>query len=359
VEGLAAAAAAEGAEVEVVARPLGIHPMKSNITGSTMKNSLQSIWRITTFGVGSALLSSLLLLLNLHLPFTSCAEESRRNFATPEAAVAALAEAVKTHDQGALKAIFGPDVEEVENPDRIQATNEWIAFSAALEQGSHLSHESNTNCVLEVGTNSWPFPIPIVKQNGRWLFDTEAGQDELLNRRIGRNELATLQVMRAYLEAQREYASRDHDGDQVLEFAQKLNSSPGTHDGLYWEPGPDGEISPLGPLVAYAQGEGYELASSDDDDEVPGPFHGYYYRILTRQGKHAPGGKYDYVINGNMIGGFALIAWPASYGESGIMTFIVNQQGRVYQKDLGSKTAKMVGRIKEYDPDSTWVPSPD
>jgi hypothetical protein len=212
--------------------------------------------------------------------------------------------------------------------------------------------------VLEVGTNSWPFPIPIVRQNGRWLFDTKAGEEELLNRRIGKNELATLQVMRGYVEAQREYASRDRDGDEVLEYAQKLRSSPGMKDGLYWSPDLDGEISPFGPFVAYAQGKGYGLASTSED-EVPGPFHGYYFKILTRQGKHAPGGKYDYIINGNMIGGFALVAWPASYEDSGVMTFIVSQQGVVYQKDLGAKTSKLASALKAYDPDSSWVRSPD
>jgi hypothetical protein len=286
------------------------------------------------------------------------AKETNRTFATPEQAVASLATAARAEDQEALHSIFGPALEDIENPDRVQATNDLATFAAALDQSFRINHDSNTKCVLEVGTNGWLFPIPIVQRDGHWFFDTEAGQEELLNRRIGRNELATLQVMRAYVEAQREYASRDRDGDDVLEYAQKLNSSPGTHDGLYWPPGPDGEISPLGPFVAYAQGEGYELNSSGEDS-VPGPFHGYFYKILTRQGKHAPGGKYDFIINGNMIGGFAMVAWPARYGDSGIMTFIVNQQGRVYQKDLGPKTAKLAFSMNAYDPDPTWIISPD
>jgi hypothetical protein len=207
-----------------------------------------------------------------------------------------------------------------------------------------------------VGTNDWPFPIPLVQQNGRWFFDTAAGKEELLNRRIGQNELAALEVARAYVQAQREYASRDRDGDEVLEYATKLNSSPGNHDGLYWPPEPGGEISPLGPLVANAQGEGYRFRREGGAQE---PFHGYFFKMLTRQGRHAAGGKYDYVINGNMIGGFALVAWPAEYGDTGVMTFIVNQQGVVWQKDLGAKTGKVAAQMKAYDPDASWSLSPD
>jgi hypothetical protein len=201
--------------------------------------------------------------------------------------------------------------------------------------------------------------VPIVKKDGGWFFDTDAGKDELLSRRVGKNELATLPVMRAHVEAQREYASRDHDGDGVLEYAQRLVSSPGKRDGLYWPLDFDGEESPLGPLVAYAQAEVYSPELRDEKEVERGPYHGYYFKILTRQGKHAPGGKYDYVINGNMIGGFAMIAWPADYGGSGVMTFIVNQQGRVYQKDLGPKTSKLASRMKSYDPDPSWTLSPD
>jgi len=286
------------------------------------------------------------------------AEDSTKTFATPDEAVYALAAAAKSQDQDALRAIFGPAFEEMENPDQIQATNECLAFAVALDQSSHLLRISDSKIVLEVGTNSWPFPVPLVKQAGRWYFDTAAGQDELLNRRIGRNELATLDVMRAYVDAQREYASRDRDGDEVLEYAQRLASTPGTKDGLYWPPDLDGEISPLGPFVAHAQAEGY-FGDTPIDKHSPQPFDGYLFKILTRQGKHAPGGKYDYVINGNMIGGFALVAWPAEYGQSGIMTFIVNQQGRVYQKDLGPKTSKIANKMSVYDPDDSWRVSSD
>ena len=243
------------------------------------------------------------------------------------------------------------------NPDAVQAANEFAAFAAAFAETNRLVRESDTRRVLELGNDPWPFPVPIVRKDGHWFFDTAAGKDELLNRRIGRNELETLKVVRAYVQAQREYASRDRDGDGVLEYAQNFLSTPGNKDGLYWSPEPDGEISPLGPLVAAAQAEGYR--KSTGEKSAPQPFHGYLFKILTRQGKHASGAKYDYVINGNMIGGFALVAWPAGYGETGIMTFIVNQQGRVYQKDLGPQTGKTAGTMKAYDPDKTWTVSPD
>jgi hypothetical protein len=165
--------------------------------------------------------------------------------------------------------------------------------------------------------------------------------------------------MRAYVEAQREYASVDHDGDRVLEYAQRLVSTAEKHDGLYWPPQYEGDESPLGPLVAYAQALGYTPELREEDEAERGPYHGYYFKILARQGKHAPGGKYNYVINGHMIGGFAMVAWPAEYGQSGVMTFIVNQEGRVYQKDLGETTAKIVKKMTTYDPDPSWQVSPD
>jgi hypothetical protein len=294
----------------------------------------------------------------LAVPVASLAVDATNTFATPEQAVESLAAAVKAQDGPTLRSMFGAALEEIENPDRIQATNEFLTFSAALDQQHRIIHESDTRCVLEVGTNSWPFPIPIVQRDGRWFFDTAAGTEELTNRRIGRNELAALETVRAYVDAQREYAGRDRDGDEVLEYAQRLASSPGQTDGLYWPPELNGEVSPLGPLVAHAQAGGY-FGDTPIDKISPQPFEGYLFKILTRQGKHAPGGKYDYIINGNMIGGFALVAWPASYGDSGIMTFIVNQQGRVYQKDLGAKTDKIARGMKAYDPDETWRLSPD
>ncbi len=281
-----------------------------------------------------------------------------QTYATPEEAVAVLLAATSAGDSNAFRVIFGPVGVEIQNPDRVQAANELTAFNAAVSEHQRLVHESDTRCVLEIGTNAWPFPVPIVKRNGQWFFDTEAGKEEILNRHIGKNELATLQVVRTYVEAQREYASKDRDGDEVLEYAQKFGSTPGTKDGLYWPADLDGEISPLGPLMAEAQETGYGRKPREEG-EAPQPFHGYFFKVLTRQAKSAPGGKYDYIINGNMIGGFALVAWPAKHGESGIMTFIVNQQGRVYQKDLGPKTTAIAEAMRAYDPDKAWSLSAD
>jgi hypothetical protein len=299
------------------------------------------------------------------LLFISCAGSpglaaagSIQAFPTPEEAVKALGQAVNATNRAALAVLFGPDSETLANPDPVQGAREMAEFAAAFNETNRLVRTSETRMTLEVGGNAWPFPIPLVKASGGWQFDTAAGLDEIQNRRIGRNEIEVLRVMRAYVEAQREYASRDRDGDDVLEFAQKLSSSPGKTDGLYWPLELNGEVSPLGPLVARAHEEGYSPDRSADD-EGPQPFHGYLFKLLKRQGKHAPGGKYDYVINGNMIGGFALVAWPVEYGESGVMTFIVNQRGRVYQRDLGKDTATAAKRIVAFDPAPGWRVSED
>ncbi|MFI5324152.1 MAG: DUF2950 domain-containing protein, partial [Thermodesulfobacteriota bacterium] len=191
----------------------------------------------------------------------------------------------------------------------------------------------------------------IVKKGERWIFDTEAGREEILNRRIGRNELNVIEVLHAYVDAQREYASKDRNGDGSLEFAQKLVSTNGKHDGLYWETKEGEEMSPFGPLAAQAAKEGYNVKPQSDDYS---PYHGYFYKILKGQGKSAHGGRYDYVVNGKMILGFALVAYPSKYGSSGIMTFIVNQEGVVYEKDLGKNTADIAQSMKWYDPDGSW-----
>jgi hypothetical protein len=300
-------------------------------------------------------LSSLLTL----CPSSLRADELGKAFATPAEAVSALDLAVNTTNRAEFAVLFGTESEDwLANPDTVQGARELADFSAAFNATNHLVHDSQTQLTLEVGTNDWPFPIPLVKTADGWRFDTEEGREEILNRRIGRNELDVLAAMRAYVDAQREYASKDRNGDQVLQYAQRIRSSPGKTDGLYWPTELNGEVSPLGPLVALAQGKGY-FSKKSTADPGPQPFHGYFFKILTRQGKHAPGGKYDYIINGNMIGGFALVAWPAEYDESGIMTFIVNQQGRVYQKDLGEATSKIVRKMDAYDPDSSWRLSAD
>lgn len=303
-------------------------------------------------------IKSLLVALALSGTFSLEAAEMGKGFATPEQAVSALQSAAAAKSPSELRDIFGPAGEVLENPDRIQATNELNRFLDAMNTTNRIIRESETNCVLEVGTNLWPFPVPIIQQNGRWFFDTEAGKEELLNRRIGNDELSVLGALRAYVDAQREYASRDRVGNDVLQYAQRLASTPGKKDGLYWPTELDGETSPLGPMVADAQGEGYKV-QQQGQSATRVPFHGYYFKILTRQGKDASGGEYSYVINGNMIGGFAMVAWPAEYGVTGVMTFIVNQRGRVYQKDLGPDTTKIASSMNAYDPGPGWSISPD
>lgn len=280
-----------------------------------------------------------------------------KTFASPEDAVGALKKAVNNRDTNALAAIFGPAVEEVRSPDPVQAQNELEEFGDMLNASNHIERADGGKYILEIGEDRYPFAIPIAQKGGSWYFDTEAGKEELINRRVGRDELEALRSVRAYVDAQREYATKDRDGDEVLEYAQKIISTPGQRDGLYWpvDSDPNGEESPLGPVFADAQNEGYLKAPREEGERQP--FHGYYFKILTEQGKHAPGGAYNYIINGNMIGGFALVAWPADYGDSGVMTFIVNQQGRVYQKDLGEKTGEIAENMKAYDPDPTWKAS--
>jgi len=277
-----------------------------------------------------------------------------KTFASPEDAVGALKKAVNSRDTNALTAIFGPAVEEIRASDPVDAQNEVADFAEKLNASNHIERAEGGRCILEVGQDRYPFAIPIAQKGGSWYFDTEAGKEELINRRVGRNELEALKSVRAYVDAQREYASKDRDGNEVLKYAQKIISTPEKRDGLYWpaDDDPNGQESPLGPVFAEAQNEGYLKAPRNENERQP--FHGYFFKILTEQGKHAPGGAYNYIINGNMIGGFALVAWPADYGDSGIMTFIVNQQGKVYQKDLGEKTDEIVKNMKAYDPDQGW-----
>lgn len=278
-----------------------------------------------------------------------------RSFNSPRDAFEALQHAANSASLTELRAIFGPRLDEIANPDKVQATNEVAAFAAAVRETNRWVPIAERRLALEYGPDRTLFPVPLVENAGRWTFDTDAGAEELINRRIGRNELAVLDVVRTYVQAQREYAARDRDDDQVLEYAQKFASTQGAKDGLYWPAELDGTISPLGPLVAEAQTVGYRKGEESGRQ----PFHGYYFKILTRQGKHAPGGAYDYIINKNMIGGFALVAWPAEYDETGVMTFIVNQQGQVFQRDLGSRTGKLAESMKSYDPDDSWHLSPD
>ena len=300
-------------------------------------------------------LASGLVLLALTLPVDASATDER-TFASPQEAVGALVAAAKNHDTAALHAIFGSAREDLISPDVVQATAESKRFIQRLTQKTRLIKLSDSSSTLAIGTDGWPFPIPLVKQDGHWFFDTVAGKKEILARRIGRDEIGAIDVCNAYVSAQRDYAGQDRLGDGVLAYAQFLRSTPGTHDGLFWPAKPGEELSPLGPLVAQARVEGYRRTAKMLND-AQAPYHGYYFKILTRQGGRAPGGKYDYLINGRMLAGFALIAWPAQWGNTGVMTFIVNQQGKVYQKNLGPATAELARAVFSYAPDDTWSPA--
>jgi hypothetical protein len=277
-------------------------------------------------------------------------------FTSPQEAVNALVIAATNHDTNELNSIFGAEGQALISPDVVQATEGFKMFVQHLAEKTQLITNSDSNITLEIGSDGWPFPIPLVKQDDHWFFDTAAGGREILARRIGRDETGAINVCNTYVEAQREYAGQNRLEDGVLAYAQFLRSTPGTHDGLFWPTNSGAELSPLGPLVAQARVEGYPRAAKMIND-IQAPYHGYYFKILTRQGKHAAGGRYNYIINGRMIAGFALVAWPAEWGNTGVMTFIVNQQGKIYQKNLGPKTVKIARGMTTYDPDDTWVPA--
>ena len=273
----------------------------------------------------------------------------QRTFASPEEAVKAFVEALKSNDVKALETILGPGSRD------LVSSGDPVADEAVREKFLGRYGEKNklevteTKAVLNLGNDDWPFAIPIVKKDALWRFDAKAGREEILARRIGQNELNAIQVCLAVVDAQREYFLKDRDGDGILEYAQKFASDKGKKNGLFWRSKEGEEQSPLGPLAAVAYNQGYRKKGAN-----PQPFYGYYYRILQGQGKNPPGGAYDYMVKGNMIGGFALVAYPAKYASSGVMTFIVNHDGVVYQKDLGRNTEKAAQAMKVFDPDSTW-----
>ena len=276
------------------------------------------------------------------------AEATQRRFASPDEAMTALVHAIRIGDRKTLLAILGPGGQSlVYSGDAVADRIAGQRFAAEYEQAHHVE-AGGGKLVLHVGADDFPFPIPLVPDGPEWRFDTAAGKEEILNRRIGRNELDTIQVCLAYVDAQRDYYSEDRNADGLREYASKFASTPGKHDGLFWPTKPGEPPSPLGPLVVRARGEGYA------GHKQGAPYHGYLFRILTAQGPAAPDGAYDYMAHGRMIGGFALVAYPAQYGVSGVMTFIVNHEGVVYEKDLGPDTAAIARAMKLYNPDSTW-----
>ncbi|NNM84269.1 MAG: DUF2950 domain-containing protein [Phycisphaerales bacterium] len=275
-------------------------------------------------------------------------------FASDDAAAAALLAAVKAQDHAQLHKIFGPAIKELSTGDKVEDHRHFEDFVAHAQQKFWLEKQSANTSIVHVGDKNWPFPIPITRlPDGRWFFNTVVGKQEILARHIGADELKTIKVCAAYVEAQRQYASAYHDGSDVLQYAQRLVSKPGTPDGLYWPAAAGQAESPFGPLAAQAAAEGYKPGKKAH--QGPHPFFGYYFRILTQQGPAAPGGAYNYIINGNMIAGCALVAFPATYRASGVMTFIVNQQGKIYQKDLGQDTISVARKMTTYNPDASWT----
>lgn len=275
----------------------------------------------------------------------------QRVFPTPEAGVAALAEALKANDEAALRGILGRrgvDLIGLRKPSGGEEPHQ--RFLAAYTESNKLVPKGSDKVVLEVGKDNWPFPIPLVRAADGWRFDTRLGEQEVLARRVGRNELAAIQVCLAIGEAEHEYSSAARDKDGALKFTARFVSTPGRRDGLYWESASGDSLSPLGPFVAAA---GVDAAAGHAVLER-GPYHGYYYRILTRQGKNAKGGAYSYVVHGMMIGGFAVLAYPARYGYTGVKTFMVSHDGEVFEKDLGKNTRAIAERIQAFDPDESW-----
>lgn len=278
------------------------------------------------------------------------AETKQKSFATPEEAAKELVAAAKAHDTKALLSILGAGAKPIlSSGDKVMDQESRVRFVASYEQANKLE-KTGDKAVLVTGKDGWPFPIPIMKAADGWRFDTKAGKEEVLNRRIGRNELSVIQVVQAYVDAQREYYLRNPQGDKLLHYAQKFASTQGRKDGLYFPVKAGEKPSPLGPLIVGAKAEGYEKSK----DGKRTAYHGYYYRILKAQGPDAPGGAYNYVVRGKMMGGHALVAWPATYGNSGVMTFIVNHDGVVYEKDLGPDTAAAVQKITKFNPDKSW-----
>lgn len=272
-----------------------------------------------------------------------------KNYPSPDAAAADLLEAARSGNAKRIQTVFGAKAKRLGSGDPARAKYERELFVNAYNEKHELRMDGDQRATLVLGNNEWPFPVPVVKIGNIWRFDPAAGMDEIVNRRIGQNELYAIQVLQAIVDAQYDYASVDRDGDGLREYAQKFTSTPGQHDGLYWPTKAGEAASPLGPLLAFAESKGYAKKTGK-----PAPYWGYYYRILTEQGATPSGNAYNYLAGNKMIGGFAVIAYPAEYGASGIKSFMVNHEGVVYEKDLGPDTAKTAAAIKQFNPGEHW-----
>ena len=309
------------------------------------RNRLAHCWPAALRGVLCAFL------LGVVSPMAFAAAAAQQGFASPQEGVSALVEAVRSDSQPMLHKILGPHGSKlIDSGDAVADERGRNAFIKAYDEANRIVLKGDKQATLLVGRDEWPLPIVLVKSGRAWRFDTRQGEKEILARRIGRNELAAIQVCLAIADAEREYVAQDPDGNGIAEYAKKFMSTAGKRDGLYWETKPDEPLSPLGPLLATAASEGYVRA----DSGTLAPYHGYFYKMLAAQGKDAACGARDYIVNGRMLGGFAVIAYPARYGSSGVMSFIVNQDGVVYEKNLGANTAAIASRMTTYNPDASW-----
>jgi hypothetical protein len=274
---------------------------------------------------------------------------AQQAFKTPDEAASALVDATKTGDRKGIVTVLGPDGEDiVSSGDEVADAATRQKFIAAYDAKHQITMEGDSKAIMVIGQEDFPVPIPLIRKDGMWRFDTAAGREEILFRRIGRNELNAIQSCLAYFDAQNDYAEKDRTGVGVNTYAQRIISQPGKKDGLYWPTSQGEEASPIGELIAQATAQGYRVGGGRT------PFNGYYFKILTKQGAAAPGGELEYIVSGKMIGGFALVAYPAEYENSGVMSFIVSHSGDVFQKDLGPDTAKLAERMSSYNPDKTW-----
>ena len=335
-----ASAAAAGVEAAgVAANPPIPFPEKTTMT---LKNTMKTLAVALLIGLAPAV--------DAAPPSGAAQSIIHKRFATPEDAASALAEAVRQEDVRALLAVVGPASRNwLSSGDAVADRDDWRKFLAAYDQKHSISKVTDNRAVLLVGDGDWPFPAPVVRQGDGWVFDSAAGREEIINRRIGRNELGAIQTLLAIVDAQREYAATDPDGNGSADYARRFVSSEGTRDGLFWPVEAGQSPSPLGPLVGAATREGYAGKAGQ-----PQPYHGYRFRMLTAQGRDAPGGAYSYLVRDRLMGGFAVLAYPAKYGVSGVMSFIVSHDATVYQKNLGKATEVEAVRMRRFNPDASW-----
>lgn len=311
----------------------------------------EATFTLRSLAVGLGVIAAML----MHAPPASAQGRAPKAFASPQKAVAALMAAAKKKDHTGILAVLGSETKQwITSGDPVQDRLGLERFIAAYDEKNGIEKDGDAKAVLVVGTDTFPFPFPVIKTSKGWAFDPEQGREELLNRRIGRNELNTIQVLLAVVDAQLDYAGVDRDGDGVLEYAAKLKSTKGKQDGLYWPTAAGDPPSPLGPLVAEAVREGYGKKKPGAESAEKPAYHGYHFKLLTRQGADAPGGAQDYIAGGKMIGGFAVLAYPARYRNSGVMSFMVSHEGTVYDADLGPEFAEEAQAIDAFNPGRGW-----